>query len=997
MNLIIPSLKNAVIVLTGLLFGSSCVEVLAKELQVCQVLGGPGVYFSLEAAIRDSDPGDVIRVCEGIHTEPGVFVSEKNDLTIMGQGVGTIVQGADTIDGADNRVFTIVNSSVTISALTIRHGGRGTEPHFRGPGGAIYIENSSVWLENATISENRIKDKGAGVFLRSGSLNVSDSIFENNRASGGGHRRGEGGAIAAESRIPGSESSIKIHRSVLRSNRASYRGGAISVDGSTDVSLLENTRLEENFAPQGGGLKFGETIPQGPNFPQGKLEIKDATFHKNRGYHGGAVYFVSRGQFPNEPATIDKSIFSENHTRFPGFNGGAIRIARYNWIEIRSSEFLGNEAYFEGGAIAIDRAKVLIQDSTIHGNTSTDREGGGISTRNVSGNSDFRLTVNRSTISANTSPKSSGAGIHVVGGLDISNSTVSHNIAAQGGGGLHKSATGSEFETIQMTNVTVAHNQPVGVLSERWIRVKNSIISNNGLDCEGPIDDAGLPSLDSDGSCNVSLSNANANLGPLANNRNAATKTHALLPGSDAIDAGDDATCDVPPVAMEDQTRTARPEGLHCDLGAYETFRIENISVDLLIRGSSFGQVSWDLGICAWLAITQSQSGECTGEFNPPTAVSAVLEPAAGGALGDVNVIGAPHTLLDNQDGTYTITITVNEDTENPVITEVEFVLLSPEDIPKVVATSDQGEWASFEFPGFKNPRFNGEELNFIAQGFDVESNVIQWSVHHELTHGNTSIVRETGDMGLLGPINFFVNNDIFRAGELISLQNETQPDASPAQALVLRILADDVWHEIPITWTDHECCSTVESIQKAAASDPHFVVQIQFVDEGAGLVSANLDTDPVPLEVLFHAGEPVGDGFAFESFHAGAVPGIALNPLGDGAVVADIVDTTSGAVVDGLLTFRADTPGANLLLRQGQESEFPGVFISRLVNVSMDGDGVIAVQGRVSGSGISSVNDEAVWVCIAALCSIAVQEGMERHAFGCAFPARRWCVTASC
>src|SRR5205814_2005 len=63
--------------------------------------------------------------------------------------------------------------------------------------------------------------------------------------------------------------------------------------------------------------------------------------------------------------------------------------------------------------------------------------------------------------------------------------------------------------------------------------------------------------------------NGNANLGPLADN-GGPTLTHALLLGSAAIDAGDDAVCAADPVSGVDQRGVIRPQGAHCDIGAYE-------------------------------------------------------------------------------------------------------------------------------------------------------------------------------------------------------------------------------------------------------------------------------------------------------------------------------------------------------------------------------------------------------------------------------------------
>lgn len=94
--------------------------------------------------------------------------------------------------------------------------------------------------------------------------------------------------------------------------------------------------------------------------------------------------------------------------------------------------------------------------------------------------------------------------------------------------------------------------------------------------------DAGA-NLSSDASGNFtsasSLNNTDPKLGPLADN-GGSTKTMALLPGSPAIDGGDDV-----PALAQDQRGVERPQGLRSDIGAFEfvfdtpleTFQLETL------------------------------------------------------------------------------------------------------------------------------------------------------------------------------------------------------------------------------------------------------------------------------------------------------------------------------------------------------------------------------------------------------------------------------------
>jgi hypothetical protein len=128
----------------------------------------------------------------------------------------------------------------------------------------------------------------------------------------------------------------------------------------------------------------------------------------------------------------------------------------------------------------------------------------------------------------------------------VDQGTVSGNSVLRFAGGI------ANYDNTTLTNSSVA-DQTIG-----W----------DYFNVSGGIASSGY-NLDSDNTCNLTdptdLPDGNANLGPLQNNGDS-TFTHALLPGSDAIDAGDCSSGTV----TTDQRGVARPQGAACDIGAFE-------------------------------------------------------------------------------------------------------------------------------------------------------------------------------------------------------------------------------------------------------------------------------------------------------------------------------------------------------------------------------------------------------------------------------------------
>ena len=265
---------------------------------------------------------------------------------------------------------------------------------------------------------------------------------------------------------------------------------------------------------------------------------------------------------------------------------------------------LGSSGSFGAGIYNAPSGTLTLLHSTVTRNTSTHAQ-----TAQAAGiANDGTLNVRSSTISGNIATSDTGeaegggilndsgmtsAGHKVVGIVTIVNSTVVGNKAigalqASGGGIVAWYHSGP----MTITSSTVAGNivsgpaasgggienvPPGGVVS-----VGSTIVAGNsgpdGPDCGGsPITTNGYNLVGKGDGCSGLTDGVNhdqvgsiatplvAKLGTLANN-GGGTMTRALLVGSPAINAAGPAPCDT----AKDQRGVTRPNGLACDVGAFE-------------------------------------------------------------------------------------------------------------------------------------------------------------------------------------------------------------------------------------------------------------------------------------------------------------------------------------------------------------------------------------------------------------------------------------------
>jgi len=174
------------------------------------------------------------------------------------------------------------------------------------------------------------------------------------------------------------------------------------------------------------------------------------------------------------------------------------------------------------------------------------------------------VTMNGTTVSGNTTATGNGGAIYSSGvGETITNSTISGNTGLIAGG-IYAFGIG-----VTLRNATVAGNTGGGIQNDGiGLTLTNTIVANNGVNCSGTgtISDGGTNLQFPATTCGVTIASADPLLSPLANN-GGPTQTQALSAGSPAIDAG---TTGCPPAPATDQRGVARPQGLACDIGAFE-------------------------------------------------------------------------------------------------------------------------------------------------------------------------------------------------------------------------------------------------------------------------------------------------------------------------------------------------------------------------------------------------------------------------------------------
>jgi CSLREA domain-containing protein len=307
---------------------------------------------------------------------------------------------------------------------------------------------------------------------------------------------------------------------------------------------------------------------------------------------GGGVYAG-----PGSQLTILNSTFSNNKAISPGNTGLGGGVDNHGTVVINNSSFSANSADGSGGGLFNSAGTLSLANTTFSGNSSG--YGGGL--RNLSGS----ISVVNSTFSGNNASSDGGAIYHYGGTLSVTGSTFSTNAAGVGGaisnianlsvanstffnnsanigGAISSSYIGPLVGSTTILSSTFSGNTAIlsgfGVVyNQALLTLSNSIIANSGIgsgDCVGTVSATSRNNLFEDAADTCGLSNGiNGNITGTDPKLGPGSGSPVYLPlndGSAAINAGNDTQCAAAPVNNTSQNGRSRPDGAHCDIGAYE-------------------------------------------------------------------------------------------------------------------------------------------------------------------------------------------------------------------------------------------------------------------------------------------------------------------------------------------------------------------------------------------------------------------------------------------
>ncbi len=348
--------------------------------------GAAGNWIGVNAVYGPAD-ADQSNIISG-NTGDGVEISGagSSENVVAGDFIGTNSSGATGL--ANGKAGVEIDDGATANTIGGPFAGMGDIISANTGGG---IEMTGVGTSGNVVADSTIEDNtGAGIFLGSGTVTVSDCTIANNSTDG------DGGGIL-------NDGTLTIENSTITGNSAGGFGGG-GLDNNGTATLIGCTISGNSANNEGGGV-----------FNSGTITLAICTLIGNSAGFGGGM------ETDGGTTTLSNSNVISNSA---SHNGGGLDNFSSLTTTLTHCIISNNSASQGGGLSNFGPHTLMLTDCTISGNSAAG-EGGGILNTGT-------LTDDGSTFRSNSAHD--GGGIWNSGAATLTGSTLEDNSAFEGGG-----------------------------------------------------------------------------------------------------------------------------------------------------------------------------------------------------------------------------------------------------------------------------------------------------------------------------------------------------------------------------------------------------------------------------------------------------------------------------------------------------------------------------------------------------------------------------------
>ncbi|MGL4670435.1 MAG: hypothetical protein ACRCVG_07600 [Methanobacteriaceae archaeon] len=285
---------------------------------------------TIAAALTAVNNGGTIYILEGTYSGTGnVGLTINKNVTI----VGVTALNDVIINGNTSQRIITVGNNVNLQIKNIIF----TNAQITGSGAVIYSLGTNILnisLNNCTFINNYATLEGGAIYLYG--VNVASKInltvinctFNNNTANAA-----YGGAISM------------YYGSLLYIENSSFKNNTATYSGAIETNQINTTIIGSNFTGNKATLAFGGVMNH--DIGSNTINVRNCIFTNNSCYIDGGAFRVSDLAKLN----INDSVFTSNFAgNEASAEGGAI-YSETGVVTVTNSNFTNNSAYLRGGAI----------------------------------------------------------------------------------------------------------------------------------------------------------------------------------------------------------------------------------------------------------------------------------------------------------------------------------------------------------------------------------------------------------------------------------------------------------------------------------------------------------------------------------------------------------------------------------------------------------------------------------------------------------------------